>query len=98
MQLPRVPRATLVVAAVACFALSGCLVAAPPPGRPIAYASGTLYPTGYDTPVYHEGYAVHFDTVGSPYYYSGRSPRYVPRNHPRYAEYVRHRPHRYRRY
>jgi hypothetical protein len=75
-------KATLVVAAAVCSALSGCLVAAPPPARPIAYADAT---------VYGDGVAVHFDAAGLPYYYAGRTVRYVPRSHPRYGEYVQRR-------
>jgi hypothetical protein len=80
---------TALVALAACAALSGCLVAAPPPVRPVAYADATLY---------GDGYVVHYDTAGLPYYYSGRTVRYVPRSHPRYGEYVQRRPRHYRRY
>jgi hypothetical protein len=75
----------LAAAAAACFALSGCLVSAPPP----AYA---------EADVYDAGIAVHYDRVGQPYYYQGRNVRYVPRNHPRYAEYTQRRSRYYRRY
>jgi hypothetical protein len=79
-------KATLVLAAAACSALSGCLVAIPPPTRPVAYADAT---------VYGDGVVVHFDAAGLPYYYSGRTVRYVPRSHPRYGEYVQRRSRHY---
>jgi hypothetical protein len=79
---------TALVAGAGCFLLSGCLVSAPPPVRAVSYDPGA---------VYHEGYTVHYDSAG-PYVYAGRTPRYVPRQHPRYPELVRHTPRRYRRY
>jgi hypothetical protein len=81
MRLLQLSKATL-AAAAACFALSGCLVTAAPPARPIAYADAT---------VYGDGYVVRFDSAGFPYYHAGGTVRYVPRSHPRYNDYVRHR-------
>lgn len=87
MKLSRMIKTTL-VAGAGSLLLSGCLVSAPPPVRAVTYDPG---------PVYHDGYTVHYDSAG-PYIYAGRTPRYVPRHHPRYPELVRHAPRRYRRY
>jgi hypothetical protein len=77
------------VALAACVTLGGCLLAAPPV-RSVS--------VGYEAePLYHDGFAVHFDTGGLPYVFVGRTPHYVPRSHPRYPYYVSHRPQRYER-
>jgi hypothetical protein len=88
MRLLRLSKITL-AALAACFALSGCLVTAAPPARPIAYADAT---------VYGDGYVVHFDSAGFPYYRAGGTVRYVPRSHPRYHDYIRRRPRYHRHY
>lgn len=94
MKLSRMVKTTL-MAGAGCFLLSGCLVSAPPPVRAATYDADAAYYDRY--PAYHDGYTVHYDSAG-PYVYAGRTPRYVPRNHPRYPELVRHTPRRYRRY
>jgi hypothetical protein len=76
-------------AVAACVMLSGCLVSAPPV-RSVSVAYE-------EEPLYHDGYSVQFDTSGLPYVYVGRTARYVPRSHPRYAYYVNHRPRQYER-
>lgn len=80
---------TALLAGAASLTLGGCMVSAEPAGR-MTY-------TYREEPVYHDGYVVHYDSVG-PYVYVGRTPRYVPRQHPRYREIVRRAPRRYRTY
>jgi hypothetical protein len=73
-------------AGAASLTLGGCMVSAEPAARVSYYRH---------EPVYYDGYVVHYDRVG-PYVYAGRTPRYVPRQHPRYSEIVRRAPRRYR--
>lgn len=75
-------------AGAASLTLGGCMVSAEPAGRVSYYR---------EQPVYYDGYTVHYDSVG-PYVYVGRTPRYVPRHHPRYSEIARRAPRRHRRY
>jgi hypothetical protein len=74
--------------AAASLTLGGCMVSAEPAARMSYYR---------EQPVYYDGYVVHYDSAG-PYVYAGRTPRYVPRHHPRYSEIARRAPRRYRRY
>jgi hypothetical protein len=80
-------------AGVASLTLGGCMVSAEPAAR-VTYYRDQPY---RDQPVYYDGYVVHYDSAG-PYVYMGRTPRYVPRHHPRYSEIARRAPRRYRRY
>lgn len=94
---------TALLAGGASLVLGGCTVSAATPPLRVAYqvetqpvyTAGPVYPEPvYQTqPVYFDGLLVHFDSVG-PYIFVGRSPRYIPRNHPRYTEVVRHDPRR----
>jgi hypothetical protein len=82
---------TVLFAGAASLGLGGCTISAQPAGR-VAY-----YQEYREEPVYYDGYVVHYDSAG-PYVYMGRTPRYVPRNHPRYSEIARRAPRRHRRY
>lgn len=93
MKLSRLLQTTL-LAGVAGLTLAGCTISAQPAGR----LNYTYRETPYrEEPVYYDGYVVHYDSAG-PYVYVGRTPRYVPRHHPRYSEIVRRSPRRHRSY
>lgn len=89
MKLSRLLK-TALLAGAASLTLGGCTVSAQPAGR-------VTYSSYRSEPVYYDGYVVHYDHVG-PYVYAGRTPRYVPRHHPRYREIARRAPRRYRSY
>jgi hypothetical protein len=86
----------------ASLALGGCTLSAATPPMRVAYQTqpiyqpepvyqpGPVYPEPvYQTqPVLFDGLVVHYDSVG-PYIFVGRTPRYIPRNHPRYREVAR---------
>lgn len=79
---------TILFVGAASVALGGCTISAQPAGRVSYYR---------EEPAYYDGYVVQYDSVG-PYVYVGRTPRYVPRHHPRYSEIARRAPRQYRRY
>lgn len=93
----------------ASLVLGGCTVSAATPRMHVAYQTDPVYPQPvyqpgpvYPEPVYQtrpvlfDGLVVHYDSVG-PYIFVGRTPRYIPRNHPRYREVARNEPRYHRR-
>lgn len=87
---------TALFAGGASLVLGGCTVSAATPPLRVAYQTEAVYQPGpaypepvYRTqPVYFDGLLVHYDSVG-PYIFVGRTPRYIPRSHPRYREVAR---------
>jgi hypothetical protein len=88
----------------ASLVLGGCTVSAATPRMRVAYQTDPVYPEPvyqpgpvYPEPVYQtrpvlfDGLVVHYDSVG-PYIFVGRTPRYIPRSHPRYREVARNDP------
>jgi hypothetical protein len=88
----------------ASLVLGGCTVSAATPRMRVAYQTDPVYPEpvyqpgpvypepAYQTrPVLFDGLVVHYDSVG-PYIFVGTTPRYIPRNHPRYREVARNEP------